>query len=540
MNRKYKFKYVNAQKGGDLVKTLKDGLGITDTETNFNELVKKYYRSDNPITAFYIQKIIYPLFVLGGIDNEDFLEKILVKLLFMDDTKLDETFISAIHKAKKQYPNRYIDILYNFHYRYDEYDQAVKRLEQVVNQQKQLRDKFYAIAKTANEKNVIDWIYKNKLGYPPGMIESYDGTYAIVYLRSYYINPVFENHSNENIRNLNKMFLNEIIDLIDREATPVTTPATSAATSATPIKSEAPANVLRNIGNSCFIDAVIYFLYRIPNIETKLSKTNPLINAFTKIKSNQITGLSQDVCPINWKIGTQDDADTVIKKYLAVLLGIIPELEIRSSIIKEFIGIDNKIVQCQIENSITVSLVDPLDSKVFFQSVKVFFDTYFKGIKTDIMYDGVKKNITEKQKYNLNGDFIIIAINRGIEINGTPKKINGSIALADDKGILNLTSTPINADCEHNYNGKPDTLIDFTPIAVVLHSSGNNDPFISSEGGHYITLLKYDDKWYEYDDLHPSTTKVNANGTVENIYQDKYTSNSGQKFYATTVLYEKS
>ena len=154
---------------------------------------------------------------------------------------------------------------------------------------------------------------------------------------------------------------------------------------------------MRNIGNSCFIDAVIYFLYRIPTIETKLSKTNPLINAFTKIKSNQITGLRQDVCPINWKIGTQDDADTVIKKYLAVLLGIIPELEIRSSITKEFIGIDKTIAQCQIENSITVSLVDPLDSKVFFQSVKVFFDTYFKGIKTDIMYDGKKTNIIEKK-----------------------------------------------------------------------------------------------------------------------------------------------
>ena len=53
MYRKYKFKYVSVQRGGDLINALKDGLNIKDNEKNFDELVKKNYRNENPITAFY-------------------------------------------------------------------------------------------------------------------------------------------------------------------------------------------------------------------------------------------------------------------------------------------------------------------------------------------------------------------------------------------------------------------------------------------------------------------------------------------------------
>src|SRR5690606_37151115 len=149
-------------------------------------------------------------------------------------------------------------------------------------------------------------------------------------------------------------------------------------------------------------------------------------------------------------------------------------------------------------------------------------------------------NITEIQKYYLSNNFLIVGIDRGIKINNTFRKINSSISIAADDGILKLTSTPINVECKQNYDGKPDVLFDFTPIAVVLHSSNSNDTFTSSESGHYITLLNYYGKLYEYDDLNPSTTKVIANRTVENIYQDKYISKSGKNFYATTVLYEKA
>src|SRR5690606_14778756 len=223
-------------------------------------------------------------------------------------------------------------------------------------------------------------------------------------------------------------------------------------------------------------DAAIYFLYRIPDIETKLFetkllKTRSLANAFMKIKGDKIIGLSQDVCQIDWKIGTQDDANTIIGKYLTALLGIIPELEIRSLNIKQT---DKIIEKCQIENFITINLIDPKTSSAFFPSIKESIDQYHSGIRTDI---------TEIQKYYLSNNFLIVGIDRGIKINNTFRKINSSISIAADDGILKLTSTPINVECKQNYDGKPDVLVDFTPIAVVLHSSNSNDTFTSSESG---------------------------------------------------------
>ena len=326
---KYTFEYINLkQKGGDnnkvgFIKLLEDNNIIVHDNIknkNLKDMIT-HYNSDNSLPdniKKFIQRILYPIYIICNINLHDIIpsqnQTDYINYLYGLSNPPDvHSVLSKLGDNFDYMSNRYFAILFRYRLS-NKYDYVIKNLEQIINENNKLKDTYFEQVTSNIDQKITIWINNNKLAYPP---QIKGNNFNIVSMKEYFLQyykktPTLKHLNYYRIYYLLNASVEDIIDKINNDINDdkITKKDSPERITSKEVK---PFNSLEYHDNSCFLDSIVYFLFRMTPIKNKIISTKDilfkddnyiklLVDAFNIISGNNRQKINFDICPIEgWK-----------------------------------------------------------------------------------------------------------------------------------------------------------------------------------------------------------------------------------------------